>query len=124
MIILYGNLIEKEYALKLLWQLCYDQRVSNHVLNDQGLLELLKELVVSESENENLVVNAKGLLWLLYKDQQGAVGYGTMSESKLMDDSEIHEKHIMISYNSKSRQTCLLLKVIFTKQYIYFSIGV
>jgi len=106
MIILYGNSIEKEYGLKLLWQCCYDQRVSNHVLNDTTLLEYVKELVSNQEENENLTRNAKGLLWLLYKDQ----AIGTRCESKLEDDSEINEKHIMISYNSKSRETCLRLK--------------
>jgi len=107
MIILYGNLIEKEHGLKLLWQCCYDQRVANHLLNDNTLLDLIKELAANQSENENLTKNAKGLLWLLSKDQQ----IGTRCESKLDEDSEITEKHIMISYNSKSRDICLRLKV-------------
>lgn len=106
MLILYGNNLEKEYGLKLLWQLCYDQRVANHVINDTVLVDYIRDLMNNQSSSESLAKKIKGLFWLLFKENPVV-----RSESKFDYDSEI-DKHIMISYNSKSREQCLQLKVI------------
>ena len=105
MLILYGNNLEKDYGLKLLWQLCYDQRCANHVINDTVLVEYVRDVMNNSATSESLVKKIKGLFWLLFKENALV-----RSESKLDYDSEI-DKHIMISCESKSRQQCLDLKV-------------
>ena len=111
MIILFGNSIEKEYSIRLLWQLCYDQRVADNVLNDSALMSIFKDISVNSNGNSELRRNTKGILWLLFKDKNSNPKY----ETKLEDDSDLKlsEKHIMISYNSKTRELCLDIKVMY-----------
>lgn len=68
----HGNLTEREYALKLLWQLCFDKRVVQSVANQQGILDHLKEFekLKVNDENKALIKNSKGVLWLL-EDEKG-----------------------------------------------------
>ena len=44
-IIYNGNETEVSYAIKLLWQLCFDQRVLNDVCEDTKLAGFIKELI-------------------------------------------------------------------------------
>lgn len=117
MIILFGNSIERQYSVRLLWQVCYDQRVAENVLNDNALMSIFKDISVNSMGNSELLRNIKGILWLLLKDKSPYPRY----ETKLEDDSDLKfaEKHIMISYNKQTRDLCLAIKVsliIFFKQ--------
>lgn len=64
-----GNSTEREYALKLLWQLCFDQRVARAVANNDDIMDTLNEFKnLNESpENEKLIKNSTGILWLMDK---------------------------------------------------------
>jgi hypothetical protein len=44
MIVYHGNQIEKQFALRLLWQLCFDQRVGKHVQEDSKLMNYIEKL--------------------------------------------------------------------------------
>lgn len=63
-----GNSTEREYALKLLCQLCFDRRVADDVSCNQpeilAVLKQLKDLKVSD-ENKNLIKCSNGIFWLL-----------------------------------------------------------
>ena len=54
-IIYHGNEIEVEYALKMLWQLCFDERVANDVRSDQLLINKIKQLSQKSNEGTNKI---------------------------------------------------------------------
>lgn len=93
-IIYHGNEIEQEYALKILWQLCFNSHVARDVRLDDKLVKKIDQLKSETREGKNkrkirpgLVENCKGILWRI-----GPV------------------KQIMISYNSQSRDMCENIK--------------
>lgn len=67
MIIREGNVTETEYSLKLLWQLCFDERVAKDVYMTKSLMKELNELAEMKEakDNKKLLANVKGILWLL-----------------------------------------------------------
>lgn len=97
-IIYNGNETEVSYAIKLLWQLSFDQRVLKHVCEDMKLVGFIKELI-ERNFNKLVTDNSKGLLFRLDSNK---VPTNTTNETG--------EKHIMISYNSANRDTCLKIK--------------
>lgn len=127
-IIFHGNLIEKEYAIKLLYQLSFDDNVSNLIGKDKNLISTLKTLIETyemNSENQTLTEQCKGLLWTVenklsnsdetlkntIKARKLSIG-GTL---KMLDLSskEVKENpkyQLMISYNNKTRDVCLKIK--------------
>lgn len=106
-IIMYGNSVESEYGLLLLWQLCFDQKIANEVKSDSELIERIDSIKkkIAESKNEGLEKNCDGVLWLLTHND-------VIDDRELEKDSEKKEddKHIMISYNRDSRDMCLQIK--------------
>ena len=115
--ILRGNTLEKDCALKLLWQLCYDQRVADHLQKDTELFEYIKSLVASHPNDKNLIKNVKGVLWLtngMPQKRPDEEETAKVDENKMLacNASSVRkqQQHIMISYNSKSRQMCLSIK--------------
>lgn len=108
-IINHGNEIEVAYALKMLWQLCFDERVANDVRNDQTLIEKIKQLA-QPPMSKHVIKNSEGILWLLEhksKPQASSVKNKVSEERKL---SSQDDKHIMISYNRETRDMCLKIK--------------
>ena len=97
-IIYNGNETEVSYAIKLLWQLSFDQRVLKHVCEDIKLVGFIKELI-ERNFNKLVTDNSKGLLFQLDSNK---VATNTTNDTG--------EKHIMISYNSANRDTCLKIK--------------
>ena len=96
-ILTHGNEIETEYSLSLLYQLCFDKRIAHDVLDTKALFEYIVTLKPTKA---GLVKTRDGILWLVKShmketsDQTHAAG----------------NKHIMISYNSESRDYCLKIK--------------
>ena len=129
--ILQGNSIEQEYSLKLLMQLCYDKRVLESLVDEEkkDLVTFISDLAKNQTENKSLTRNANGLLFVINKGvTTGTDGSGVGSESDATktrqppqaDEIETNpnksnttdDRHIMISYNSKSRPMCLSIKVL------------
>ena len=111
-IIYKGNDIEQEYSLKILSQLCFDSKIMDHVKNDKQLSSLIKELSekkenMLEDSSKNSIVQritkiCSNISWIfLDKTIEPINGESNMVNKK---------GHIMISYNSKSRDTCLTVK--------------
>ncbi len=97
-IIYKGNPIEVMYALKLIYQLCFDKRIAAHVKGDSSLVEKITNLNVSLDSNALTKKSCQGILWLI-------------DESNSVKDSDGQQKkHIMISYNRESRDLCLKIK--------------
>ena len=67
-VIRYGKDSEKEFALKILYQLCFNPDISRELINDYRLIGHLKEL--NKSENENLVESCSGILMLCKYEEE------------------------------------------------------
>jgi hypothetical protein len=124
--ILNGNSIEKEYSLKLLMQLCYDKRVLELLVNEKkDLVNFISDLAKNQTENKSLTRNANGLLFVINKGVTGTDGESDVTkirqqqpianeiETNQNKSNTTNDRHIMISYNSKSRPMCLSIKVFF-----------
>ena len=95
-----GNQIEVIYALNLIYQLCFDKRICEHVRDDCTLIEKIKSLNDTVDSSISTKKSCQGILWMLNEDESIHV------------DSQIDNKdrHIMISYNRESRELCLKIK--------------
>ena len=96
-----GNDIEIEYALKLLYQLSFDERISTEILDDEKLLENLKNLKDNTNSSINVQKQCEGILWLLKKKK---------TNNKATPEKLSTIKQIMISYNRESRDIILKIK--------------
>jgi hypothetical protein len=86
-IIYNGNKSERESAFKLLYQLCFDDKISTDIKEDTKLYELIQK-----TENSK---TCKGILMVI--------------DSK-KETENFQNKYIMISYQKKSREICLAIK--------------
>lgn len=111
LIMKYGDELEKQYATKLLWQLCFDKEVSEKMYDDNELVESLNHL--SGNSDEFLRRNIVGIFWISKlisaNSDQPVVKIGSHS-GLAFNKSESKEEHIMISYNKDSRDLCLKIK--------------
>ena len=101
-LIYYGNEIEKNYALKLLWKLCFKKEVAEDIKNDLKLYQIIKQINDSK-ETKELIQSCNGMIWLMDEKSK-------LHTTELIPKVESKSKHIMISYNSKSREMCLKIK--------------
>lgn len=69
-IIYHGNEFEIEYALKMLWHLCFNKRVANDVRQDEKLMARIKDKRKTKTSS-NLIANCDDILWLLEKKVNG-----------------------------------------------------
>ena len=67
-IIFNGNDCESQYGLKLLYQLCFEQKISEHVKEDQELIAKIKELNNSENSSGSTKKFCEGILWMIEND--------------------------------------------------------
>lgn len=113
----FGNEIEKRYSLKLLCQLTFNQNISADVNENAEFISLLESIKSSIPSLQGLV---ETIFWNLKtsgiedqvdvekkesKNEGGEVAGNNESAGSGVDGS-----HIMISYNSASRQLCLKVK--------------
>jgi hypothetical protein len=107
--IMHGAPKEKENALGLLWQLSYDDKVAEDVVNDTELYSEIKSLSSNKSLDKSINKNAFGILWVLRKkalcEDRDVVGREISPGT-----NKTKKPHIMISYNSASRDQCLKVK--------------
>lgn len=107
-----GNCEEKEHAIRLLWQFCFDPKIAYQVKEDKELFEYLKNLDL-DKQTKGIKENCSGLIWLLLKKPNES---RKEKISKWIQQSDLKEslfeenKQIMISYNRDSRDLCLQVK--------------
>ena len=105
-LIYYGNDNEMSHAVRFLWQLCFNSKIAEDVLNDSKLVTTLKKNSSSLTNLENLRQNCKGCLWMIDKKINNR-----LTEEIPKPEAENSEvQHIMISYNRDSRNLCLKIK--------------
>lgn len=63
----YGNTTERGYALKLLWQLCFDHRVAQDIAANKSIISTLNEFknLKDIAANKILIKCANGILWVM-----------------------------------------------------------
>jgi hypothetical protein len=100
-IILHGNLTEKEYSLKLLWQFCFQKLIAKKIHENVNLYKHIEDLFgQADLENKNVKKYAKGIIW-------------SIENIENLKENEVNferKKHVMISYNRDSRNLCLTMK--------------
>jgi len=106
-IIFNGNDCESQYGLKLLYQLCFEKKISEHVREDQELIAKIKELNNSENSSGSTKKFCEGILWMIENDSN-KIEQDPNARSQM--PSLESGKHIMISYNRESRDLCLKIK--------------
>lgn len=86
-----GNEIETKYALRLFAQLSFDNQIAADLSNDAQLFDFLK--------NKSIDTLSEQIFW-------------NINQSKILNEEKISKtgEHIMISYNSASRDLCLKIK--------------
>ena len=94
-----GNDVEKFYAIKIFAQLSFNENIKKDLLNDKQFLELIKEIKsVDNFDYQKLKLIISDFDWVLNKfDRESKTTYQK-------------DNHIMISYNTGSRETCLNIK--------------
>jgi hypothetical protein len=107
-IIFHGNDSEKVFAMRLLCQLCFDEKVGKKIKEDKKLYDFIKSLAQKNGNKvKTLYFFAKGILWSVDKAKK-------LDESTVLSKPEVKpdekRNHIMISYNRDSREICLRLK--------------
>jgi hypothetical protein len=119
-IILNGNDSEKVFAMRLLCQLCFDEKVGNKVKDDKDLYKCLESFTTKNITN-TLHFFAKNILWTVDKNKRlnemlnKNKGLNEMI-AKNSNESDDDRKHIMISYNHFSQEICLRLKETLVEQ--------
>ena len=112
-----GNDIEKLYSIQVMAQLAFDKKVLDQMLEDKELVNLISSLA---QDNQNASYAhltqttkarkiAKQMAWSfdeIEKDKLKSSTKPMLNEEK--DDNK--NKHIMISYNTGSRELCLRIK--------------
>ncbi|RNA32125.1 insulin-like growth factor-binding complex acid labile subunit [Brachionus plicatilis] len=98
-----GNKYEKEMSLKLLCQLCFDKRVLKDAESDRDIFLSIKILSKQKpsSETENLIKNAKSIIWLMQKNsisyEDPRIEYGLLDmRFRGMDKNMIDKKKVII----------------------------
>lgn len=79
-IIFGGNEFEVEYALKLLWQLCFDKRVLELVVKDTELYEKIKAISVSETTYKECKKTCQVVLRIFILERIKCLLYGGVND--------------------------------------------
>ena len=105
-----GNSFEIYFTLRLFAQLSFSEKIANDLANDNEFMDILADLstktaVDSNNENERKVIQIINRLkedinWNLNKNKKSE------AHSELTNEN----KHVMISYNTASRDLCLKIK--------------
>jgi len=99
-ILSHGNCLEREYALKLLWQLAFNETILRKISADKEIVAIVKRL--SEEEvNKSLKNHCSGILWLLRSIEEN-------NEAKAVSPAK--KRHIFISYSRENRDFCMKIK--------------
>lgn len=120
-VIIHGNVYEKEYATKLLWQLSFDETVVNEMCKDLELLDQLNRVLKNSRKDSKLHANIKGIMFQMELklnkrspasrvEPNSARGVNSSVNSIDPISETTSNEHIMISYNKEHRDICLKIK--------------
>jgi hypothetical protein len=101
-IVLHGNEVEKEYALSLVYQFCFDPTVCEDIkTKSQEFIAHLKQLNENKETNKRIRSNTNGILYLL-----GA----KLANHRLKPNQSMNTNQIALSYESTSRNLTQLIE--------------
>lgn len=98
-IIYNGNETEQEYALKLLYQLCFDDSIAQDIKDNKKLHDLIQK-------KSSKLKTCDGIVWVL----KNKFAQSTNVPNKTIKENNYTHQHVMISYNKESRNVCLRIK--------------
>ncbi len=104
-LIIKGNEVEKEYSLRLLYQLCFNEEIAKELHDNIEFSELLKyieELAKDTTlKRPNIKKHIEGIFWKVESKDKEKV-------EKILEAPTTTQ--LMISYNGQSRDLCLAIK--------------
>jgi hypothetical protein len=104
-ILINGTDFERVFTLKLLCQLCFDEKICKKVKEDKQIYDFIQRTAeLRDLKIKNLKYLAKTIQWSIDKPKKQE----TPKDSKTKIDEK--KKHIMISYNRDSREICSKIK--------------
>ena len=121
LLILTGNNVEKYYAIELLAQLSFNVEINNEISQDTQLIDYIRELKNGQKvfDFEKLGKTCANFLWIMSSREESKQD---KNEEQIKRDRESCEKsletkiekktksHLMISYNTASRELVLKIK--------------
>ncbi|XP_043933463.1 uncharacterized protein LOC122806805 [Protopterus annectens] len=96
-----GSNSDKICALKVIWQLAFDESIRSELIEDENLMALIEKL--SKSKNQEIANTAQGARWVIEKRAEQKVNNKPETESKTAG-------HVMISYNWDNQKTMINVK--------------
>ena len=108
-IILFGNNVEKEYALKLLWQLTFHTDIVKNVYEDLELRKSIEDLSILDytPESKEILEQSNGIL------QNIKIKFLSLTKNSAQHSSEksnFNSNQVFFSYHSRSKETCVLIR--------------
>lgn len=93
-----GAELDRSISFKLLCQLSFNHEIASDIATDKALMDLIKRIQNSHDKLESI---SKQINWNINK---------LVSGQNSEDESKQAPKHVMISYNTGSRELCLKMK--------------
>jgi hypothetical protein len=125
-----GNEVEKEFAVKLLYQLSFDDTIAKDLAEDDKILMYLNDLMLNENvKRKRLKRGCEGILFNVRNHLKpdsvlSSKSVKSPADEKIKNEREVEKtsgedkakkesdakKQIMISYNKESREICTKIK--------------
>ena len=101
-----GNYFEIFYALEILAQFSFEEKITKELKNDQELDSILK--VISHKKVDDFVNNDEKNIFKGVEKFIEQLSWNFIK--KTVSDEKLQSNHVMISYNTASRELCLKIK--------------
>jgi hypothetical protein len=99
----YGNSVEIEHSLTLLYQLCFDKTIAKNVIDDDSFFKRICNLQMS-GENEDIKIMANSIVWLLGEKDEKKTELNFENfrfKSRIIDQSECESSFEGISQDAR-----------------------
>ena len=99
-IILHGKSTEVEFALKLMLQLCFDDKLVSSFKNDLAFIQIIKSIFSANDPNERIMNYSKGIKFVLNNKRLEADSFSNSMKTI---------KRIFISHDHKDTETVFMI---------------
>ena len=113
-IIYNGNESEQEYSFKLLYQLCFDERIAQDIFENKKLYDLVQKQSAKQKNCGGICFVLKNKIIKKASDVD-LLTETYLEQKQIQTPCEFKSNHIMISYNRESREFCLKMKAALEK---------
>ena len=108
-----GNFAEAYYTLRLIAQLSFSEKISTDLLKDNEFMDILKNFETNfdkKTDDENVNLFKTNCKKLTDEINWNIENLNKTKANLSLIDNQNKNKHIMISYNTGSRELCLKIK--------------